>query len=84
MGVGKKWKGSVGNIEAKVIDKMEGKSERMDRKIKLNEKSKLKLLIYIFMNKTTVFSFDSHCVTDHSLLKRIHNELISQLYLLFN
>ena len=31
-------KGSVGNIEAKVIDKMEGKSERMDRKIKLNEK----------------------------------------------
>lgn len=31
-------KGSGGNIEAKVIDKMEGKSERMDRKIKLNEK----------------------------------------------
>ena len=31
-------KGSGGNIEAKEIDKMEGKSERMDRKIKLNEK----------------------------------------------
>ena len=32
-------KGSVGNIEAKVIDKMEGKSERMYRKEKTKTKN---------------------------------------------